>query len=200
MSSEIFTVIDIETTGLDRTSDHITEIAAIRTDGVRELGRFHAYVALPVGVEIPPFITELTGITTDDLAGAPSLPSALVAFWFFTRDTTWVAHNAPFDFGFIAKFHKNNERFVCTRALSKLVEPDESASLKDVCARHGIELSGHHRAINDAAATVKVLAKLRGMAEARGIKYRNIVIDSEERPLTYIPENAIVRKITKGAV
>lgn len=203
--SEIFTVLDIETTGLDPTTDHITEIAAIRTDGVREYGRFQTFVALPAGAEVPKPIIELTGIRTEDLDGAMPLIHALPAFYHFAAGTTWVAHNAPFDFAFIAnafiaKMYLNSERFVCTRALAKLVEPEESASLAAVCERHGINLNGHHRAMNDVEATVKVFAKLRETAEINGISYRNVVIDSEERPLSFIPHNAIVRRITKGAV
>jgi len=200
---EVFTVIDIETTGLSAATDHITEIAAIRfvidpNGSVRELGRFQTYVALPVGAEIPPFITELTGISADTLMGASNETEASLSLEFFIGDSTVIAHNAPFDLSFLSTLH--SDRFVCTRALSRLVEPSESARLADVCARHGIELADHHRAMNDAEATVKVFAKLRTAAEANGITYRNVVIDSEERPLTYVPRNAIVRKITKEAI
>ncbi|MCR8843119.1 3'-5' exonuclease [Paenibacillus sp. SC116] len=178
--TEIFTVIDIETTGLDHENDYITEIAAIRTDGIREYGRFHTFVRLPEGAEIPTEITELTGIKSEDLTGAPREWDALASLEAFAWDTTLVAHNAPFDLSFISRVFEP-EQFVCTRALSRLVEPNESAKLVDVCTRHGIELYGHHRAMNDVGATVKVFVKLREMAEVNGTSYRNVVIDSEER-------------------
>ncbi|MCY9760381.1 3'-5' exonuclease [Paenibacillus alvei] len=197
--SEIFTIIDLESTGLDHEMDHITEIAAIRTDGTREIGRFHTLVSLPNGVAIPPEVTTITGIKTEDLVGAPTEWDALLALEAFAYGTTVVAHNAPFDLAFISRVF-SPERFVCTRALSKLVEPRESASLKDVCARHGIELNGHHRAMNDVEATVKALEVLRSMAEVRRVLYRNVVIDSDERPLRYVPPHAIVRTIKKEAV
>ena len=199
--SDIFTVIDIETTGLDHEMDHITEIAAIRTDatGTREIGRFHTFVSLPIGVAIPLEITELTGIKTEDLDGAPTEWDALLALEAFAYGSTVVAHNAPFDLAFISRVF-TTDRFVCTRALSKLTEPRESASLKDVCARHGIKMNGHHRAMNDVEATVKVFGKLRELAEINGINYQNVVIDSEERPLKYTPSGAIVRTMKKEAV
>lgn len=196
--SEIFTVFDLESTGLDHKTDHITEIAAIRTDGTREIGRFQTFVSLPSGVVIPPEVTTLTGIKTEDLDGAPTEWDALLALEAFAFGTTIVAHNAPFDLAFISRVF-TTDRFVCTRALSKLVEPKESASLKDVCKRHGIELNGHHRAMNDVEATVKVLGVLREIAEVNGISYRNVVIDSDERPLRYVPNNAIVQTIKKEA-
>lgn len=197
--SETYTVIDIETTGLDHETDHITEIAAIRTDGTREIGRFQTFVSMPNGVEIPPEVSKLTGIKTEDLDGAPTEWDALLALEAFAYGTTLVAHNAPFDLAFISRVF-TTDRFVCTRALSKLIEPQESASLIDVCARYGVELNGHHRAMNDVEATVKVLDKLREIAEINGISYRNVVIDSDERPLKYTPSGAIVRTIKKEAI
>jgi DNA polymerase III subunit epsilon len=209
--NEIITVIDVETTGLDHTTDHITEIAAIRAEvsadgNIREIGRFQTFVALPTGVEIPEFITELTGISVEDLRKAPHIECALSTLWYFTRMSSVVAHNAPFDLAFIA--HKQRHiagfgalPFACTRAMSRLVDPDESAKLADVCVRYNVRLSGHHRAMNDVEATLQVYAILREKAEINGITYRNVVIDSEERPLKYVPPGAIVRTIkrTEGA-
>lgn len=206
--NEIVTVIDIETTGLDATTDHITEIAAIRAEVgpsgyIREIGRFQTYVALPPGVEIPQDVVELTGIRTEDLVDGLDIEYASEALWNFAhgrteygRGATLVAHNAPFDLSFLHPFY-NSQGFVCTRALSRLVDPDESARLADCCTRYNIPLSGHHRAMNDVEATLQLYAILREKAEVNGITYRNIVIDSEERPLIYTPPGAIVRTITK---
>lgn len=204
---EIVTVLDIETTGLDPATDHITEIAAIRAevsaDGtIREIGRFQTFVSLPEGAEISREITELTGIRAEDLRGAPSLFNAWLALMRFADSSMIIAHNAPFDLAFINP-RELSYGFVCTRALSRLVDPDESARLADCCARYGIALNGHHRAMNDVEATLQLYAVLRQKAEAAGIEYRNVVIDSEERPLTYTPPGATVkrieRKITKEA-
>lgn len=205
MNNEIVTVIDVETTGLDHTTDHITEIAAIRAEiladgSIREIGRFQTYVALPPGVDIPEFITELTGIRADDLRGAPAHYYAIPALRRFAVHSTVIAHNAPFDLSFLRHaFEYADLKFACTRAMSRLVDPTESAKLADVCVRYGVSLNGHHRAMNDVEATLQVYAKLREKAEVNGITYRNVVIDSDERPLKYTPPGAIVRTITKGA-
>ena len=156
--TEVFTVIDVETTGLDYKTDHLTEIAAIRvemsTDGsYREIGQLHTFVALPPGAVIPPFIADLTGIATKDTRGAPDWCNAIAAVREFAAGSIVVAHNAPFDLSFL-QYGFNPRRFICTRALSRMLEPAESAKLADVCARYGIGLAGHHRAINDAEATV----------------------------------------------
>lgn len=201
--NEIITVLDIETTGLNPLTDHITEIAAIRAEVgpggyIREIGRFQTYVALPDGVEIPPKITELTGIKTEDLRGAPPLISALISLDWFAGNTI-VAHNAPFDMSFIARAQTDfdTDNFACTRAMSRLIDPAENASLAPTCERYGIALTGHHRAMNDVEATLQLYAILREKAEVNGITYRNVVVDSAERPLTYTPPGAIVRTIER---
>lgn len=199
--NEVVTVVDLETTGLDHIKDFVTEVAAIRAeilaDGtVREIGRLQTFVTLPAGEEVPKFITDLTRIKASDLAGAPMEWDALTALEAFSFGSTVIAHNAPFDLAFMSRVFEP-DRFVCTRALSQIVEPEEKASLKYVCERHGIELNGHHRAINDAAATLQVYAKLRMIADAAGLTYRNTVMDTSERPLTFTPAGAAI--ITKEA-
>ncbi|CAM2953937.1 3'-5' exonuclease [Paenibacillus sediminis] len=132
LAPEIITVIDIETTGLDPHLDHITEIAAIRAEvgadgSVREIGRFQTFVALPDGVNIPPEITELTRISDDDLRGAPDITAASLALEFWLEGSLVISHNAPFDLAFLGTIHPDS--FACTRAMSRLVDPDESARL-----------------------------------------------------------------------
>ncbi|WP_449600336.1 3'-5' exonuclease [Paenibacillus sp. Marseille-Q9583] len=198
--NEIITVIDVETTGLDPQHDHITEIAAIRAEvsadeSIREIGRFQTFVAIPLGTEITPEITDLTGVGYAQLRGAPDRTYAALSLEFFIGDSTVIAHNAPFDLAFLCTLHPDN--FACTRAMSRLVDPDESARLADVCTRYGVDLNGHHRAMNDVEATLQVYARLREKAEVNGIEYRNVVVDSAERPLTYTPPGAIVRTIER---
>lgn len=198
MAKETFVVIDFETTGLDYKTEQVIEVAALKTDGEREIGRLHTFVSLG-DRELPEFITQLTGIKPEDLSGGCSEEDALYALTYFIGDSTVVVQNAPFDFSFLDKYIIAPESFVCTRALSCLVEPNESPSLKNVCERHGIELNGHHRAMNDVEATLRVFNLMREKAEASGIEYRNIVIDSAERPLTFVPYYAKVIKIESEA-
>lgn len=198
MAKETFVVIDFETTGLDYKTEQVIEVAALKTDGEREIGRLHTFVSIG-DRDLPEFITQLTGITEFDLDGGCHEEDALAALSFFIGDSTVIAQNAPFDFAFLGNYDIWPENFVCTRALSRLVEPNESPSLKNVCERHGIELNGHHRAMNDVEATLRVFNLMREKAEADGIEYRNIVIDSAERPLRFIPHYAKVVKIESEA-
>ncbi|QHZ58628.1 3'-5' exonuclease [Brevibacillus sp. NSP2.1] len=193
--SKLYTFIDLETTGLDYRTDQIIEIAAVKTDLEREYGRFQTFVRLEEGRELPELITDLTGIIKEDLHDDLWGDWSVIPLAWFIGESTAVAHNAPFDLAFLHAHNIHPESFVCTRALAKLVEPTELPSLKDVCARHGVDLTGHHRAMNDVLATIEVFRKLAPIAEARGIEYRNVVVNSPERPLTFVPYNAKVVEV-----
>ena len=94
-----FVVVDLETTGGSPASCEITEIGAVKVRGGEVLGEFQTLVN--PGVPIPAFIAVLTGITDAAVAQAPRIEAALPAFLEFARGATLVAHNAPFDVGFL---------------------------------------------------------------------------------------------------
>jgi DNA polymerase-3 subunit epsilon len=77
----------------------ITEIGAVKVRGGEVLGEFQTLVNPHTA--IPPFIAVLTGITNSMVADAPPIESALPAFLEFASGCVLVAHNAPFDVGFL---------------------------------------------------------------------------------------------------
>lgn len=84
-------VFDIETTGLSVQNCKITEIGAVKVQGGQVLDTFNTFVN--PGVPIPENITELTGITDEMVADAPSVDEALRAFFAFTGDRLLIASN-----------------------------------------------------------------------------------------------------------
>lgn len=195
-----YVFLDLETTGLDYQTEQITEIGAIKVDdNLDEIDRFHTMVALEEGRELPEFITKLTGITADDLIGAPSEANALAELAHFIGDSIVVAQNAPFDLSFISRGGIYPDTFICTRALVQYIEPELSASLKDVCERNGIDLNGHHRALNDVEATIKVFDMYRAFIDDKYPLF-NTVMDEPSRPLRFIPKNALVRTVRHVAL
>ncbi|MCY9090902.1 PolC-type DNA polymerase III [Bacillus mojavensis] len=191
-----YVVLDLETTGLDYKSEQITEIGAIKIDeSFNEIDRFHTMVALEEGRELPEFITKLTGITEADLEGAPTETEALGSLSEFIGNSIVVAQNAPFDLSFISRGGIEPKRFYCTRAMARFVEPELSASLKDVAKRNSISLEGHHRALNDVEATIEVFKRYLPHVRAQFNAFENIVQDSADRPLKFKPKNAIVRTV-----
>ena len=94
-----FVVLDLETTGGAHTSDTITEIGAVKVRGGERIGELATLV--DPGTGVPPNIVALTGITTAMVSGAPPLAAVLPSLLEFLSGAVLVAHNAPFDSGFL---------------------------------------------------------------------------------------------------
>ncbi|GIH18710.1 DNA polymerase III subunit epsilon [Rugosimonospora africana] len=158
-----FVVVDLETTGGRPEDCGITEIGAVKTLGGEELGEFATLVN--PGQPIPPYVTVLTGITSAMLAPAPPLTEVIPAFLEFARGAVWVAHNAPYDVGFLkaacARFgypwpHPKvlDTAALARRALTRDEVPNRKLATLAAFFRTRVP---SHRALADARATVDVL-------------------------------------------
>ena len=95
-----FCVFDTETTGLDPGVEYLTEIGAVIIRNGEVVEEFDTFVK--PGKPITPKITELTGITNEMVADAPSEKEALEAFLAFAGDRILVGHNVhAFDMRFL---------------------------------------------------------------------------------------------------
>lgn len=159
-----FVVVDLETDGGSPAGAGITEIGAVKVCGGEVLGHFQTLVR--IDRPLPPFIRALTGITDDMLHDAPPLSAALPAFLEFARGAVLVAHNAPYDVGFLkgACTHLDtpwpDPPVVDTARLARhVLTRDEVPNCKlATLARHfRAEVTPNHRALSDARATVDVL-------------------------------------------
>ena len=104
-----FCVVDLETTGGSAADGSmITEIGAVKVRGGEVLGEFQTLVNPHMA--IPPFIAVLTGITDSMVAVAPPIEQVLPQFLEFARGCVLVAHNAPFDVGFLRYFAEQQGR------------------------------------------------------------------------------------------
>lgn len=159
-----FVVVDLETTGGKPKDAGITEIGAVKVRGGEVLGEFQTLVN--PGVAIPPFIAALTGITDRMLAGAPSVAAATASFWEFAHGAVLVAHNAPYDMGFLRGACEltgipwPSPRVADTARLARrALTRDEVRNCKlETLAKHFKSPTPPcHRALDDARATVTVL-------------------------------------------
>lgn len=159
-----FVVLDLETTGIRGGSDHIIEIGAVKVRGGEVLDTFSQLI--DPGIDIPTRISDITGITTADVEGAPQLGSVLPQFLEFARGAVWVAHNAPFDISFLQAgtaelgLEWPQPAIVDTLKLArKVLRRDQVGSfrLKTLARYVGASTSPTHRALDDARATVDVL-------------------------------------------
>lgn len=161
-----FCVLDIETTGGAPGDLGITEIGAQRYRG----GALEAEFATLVnpGVEIPPFITILTGITHAMVVEAPRLSEALPAFLEFLGDAVIVGHNVRYDLSFLnaaAERHgygRLANRSIDTLGLARrLVGSDaRNLQLSTLASHFRAPVAPTHRALDDTRATAHVFWSL----------------------------------------
>lgn len=167
LSELTFVVVDLETTGGAAVEAGITEIGALKVRGGEVIGEFTTLVN--PGIAIPPFIAALTGIKDSMVAEAPSVQTSVSMFLEFAGECVFVAHNAPYDIGFLkgacAKFDLPwpNNRVIDTARIARLVlHRDEvrNCKLSTLAAFFHTDVTPTHRAFDDARATTDVLHRL----------------------------------------
>ena len=170
----VFVCFDLETTGLYAYNDKITEIGAVKIKDGDIIGNFSTFVNPER--PIPAKVTELTGITDSMVAGAPSQSEAVKAFLDFCGGAVLVAHNAPFDTGFIRKACADmgaeyNLTSIDTVAIARALMPDLNNVKLDSLSKHfRLGKFNHHRAVEDAEMLTRIFLNLvRILTEQRGI-------------------------------
>jgi DNA polymerase-3 subunit epsilon len=173
-----FTVVDLETTGgSPQAGAMITEVGAVKIRGGEVLGEFQSLVN--PDAEIPAFIAVLTGISNAMVRDQPSIDAVLPAFLEFAAGTVLVAHNAPFDVGFLKHFADRQDlawpRFevVDTAKLARRVITRDDApdcKLSSLARVFGATTTPNHRALSDARATVDVLHGLLARLGGLGVQ------------------------------
>ena len=187
-----FVVLDIETTGASpKGGAGITEIGAVKVRGGEVIGIFESFIN--PGESIPTYITALTGITDDMVLGAPPiemvLPS-LLEFLGHEDETVVVAHNAPFDLGFLKAAAQTHEyswpkyQVLDTVKLARhLLTRDEvyDCKLSTLAQFFETPIQPTHRALDDAHSTVAVL---HGLFERLG----SFEIDTVEKLFNFLSD------------
>jgi len=179
---QTYVVFDLETTGLKPEQCEIIEIGAVKLVNGEIVDRFQSFVN--DGGVIPAQITQLTGITTDMLAGAPNSREVLSRFHMFTQGCCLVAHNAEFDMGFI-RYHGNRFNLAFTNPYADtlmlardLMHDLINHKLDTVCEALDVVLLEHHRATDDAQATGEIFLKL--LDKLRVLGLTQLPVRSEE--------------------
>lgn len=171
---ERFVVVDVETTGgRPLHGDRVTEIAAVVVEG-GAIGEVYSTLVNPQR-SIPPWITSLTNISWDMVRDAPRFADVCDDVTAMLDGRVFVAHNAPFDWGFVgaevqrASGRQLEGRRLCTVRLARKLLPQlPRRSLDMVASHYGVEIEARHRAAGDAVATAHVLLRLLGDAADRG--------------------------------
>lgn len=152
-----YTVIDVETSGLDPCTSEILEIAAIKVRNNVEIDRYHSYIR-PVGT-ISPSASEVNGLTWSKLYDKPYLEEIQQHFFNFIGDDILVGHNIGFDIRFIQTRCEKYLQNKCFDTLkwSRLAFP-YAPDYKLDTLRHALNLHGDsHTALGDCIATHQLL-------------------------------------------
>lgn len=160
-----YCILDIETTGLDATFDDAIEIAIIKVRDNKVIEEYQTYIK--TDVHISDFITNLTGITQNDIDNAPNPKHVWEQVHNFIQNDILIAHNANFDINFIYdEMIENNvnpieNNFVDTLRLSRLCYKEfKNHKLKTLVKELDIKTDTLHRAKNDVYATFEVYKKI----------------------------------------
>jgi DNA polymerase-3 subunit epsilon/ATP-dependent DNA helicase DinG len=161
-------VVDLETTGLDSSSDKIIEIGAVLFSSGGKEAEFSQLVN--PGIPIPKFISDLTGITTSMVRGEGALPieDALQELDVFLQSSLQefgisavgdklpiIGHNVSFDLSFLraAGVFKTNPA-IDTYEMAAVVLPTEGRyNLRALGQVLGVPERATHRALDDARVT-----------------------------------------------
>lgn len=167
LSEITFVVVDLETTGGSPLEAGITEIGAVKVKGGEIQGEFTTLVN--PGIPIPSFIATLTGISDSMVASAPRVQTAVSMFLEFAGDCVFVAHNAPYDMGFLkgacTKFDLTwpAHKVIDTARIARLaLHRDEvrNCKLSTLAKFFNTDIQPTHRAFDDARATTDILHRL----------------------------------------
>lgn len=200
-------LFDTETTGIDPAQEEIIEIGAVSVTAGEEDCSFNVLLRLSKGRGLPLFITQLTGITEEQLEkeGVEKAAAAESFRKLLTRENTLlVAYNAQFDLNFIYYLLREQGRAECLKNLKFLDaltvykdRRDYPHKLKDAIAAYGLEnqVENSHRAVDDARA---MMALLWAMAEEKDdlLEYVNLfgyhpkygVSGKRISSVTYLPQ------------
>ena len=177
-------VLDTETTGLKFTDNHrVIEVAAIEIIDYLPTGNvFHKYINPQR--DVPESSVDIHGITEKFLANKPLFKEIADEFLEFISVDNIVAHNAPFDIGFLnfelQKCGKSKlpNKAIDTVVLARERFPGQSVSLDALCKRLSIDntLREKHSATLDAELLARVYIELNDAREPS----LNLAIDVED--------------------
>src|SRR5258708_12356462 len=157
----VLVALDLETTGLDPANAQIIEIGAVKfraDDPAHPMLETYSTFVDPE-IPIPPKITSITGITQDNMLGAPKLRDALPRFEQFVGDAVIVGHNVDFDLRFLQKqgLFKHNLSVDTYELASVLLPTTPRYNLNALMQELQLKPEGdYHRALVDAQPTPPV--------------------------------------------
>lgn len=160
-----YAVLDVETNGLDPRRHRVLQIAITQLGSDGRTERVWSSLVDPgVADGVDPGPVDVHGLTPELLAGAPSYAQLAPTIAELIGGRVVVAHNAPFDWGFLAAEAKRagstvpTRQRLCTLELAKVLRtPSDNLSLAALCSYWGVPQAKPHDAEDDVRVLVEVL-------------------------------------------
>lgn len=184
--NEPMVFVDLETTGLSHLRGRVIEVAAIRVEQGRIVRSFSTLI--DPEMELPQYITGLTGIAASDLKGAPTFAQIADELADILDGAIFVAHNVRFDYSFLKQEYKRIgrpflPRQLCTMRLSRTLFPEHrSHRLQNLIERYNFSYQERHRAYDDASVLWQFIQYLE----------RNVAVE--------IIESAVAKQLRQPAI
>ncbi|MEE8440119.1 MAG: 3'-5' exonuclease [Spirochaetia bacterium] len=182
-----FAAFDFETTGLHSATDRIVEFGAVRFCGSEITAEFGMLVnpGIPIGADAG----AVSGITDADVMAAPSVDSVLPSFIEFLGDSVLIAHNAPFDLGFLrsavqsAGLSEIRNEVIDTQLLAMKAFPKrQSYALQSLATELKLPRSRAHRAKDDAEMCMKLfLASVEALSFMGDLQLAEVLTGAKKR-------------------
>ena len=196
-----YCILDVETTGLSARKNGIIEIGLVKVSNLKIIEKYHSFINPQK--EIPYYITQLTGITNDDVFDAPFFEDVADEIEEFISDDILTAHNFPFDNSFLRKeFAYAGREYItnlnlCTLKLARRLYPAlRSKSLGSVCSHLHLKNTKAHSALGDAEVTARVLIKMiKSLKKDYDLKVVDEIIKFQSFPKTSIKPVKIKKKL-----
>ena len=167
-----FCVVDVETTGLSPRSNNIIEIGIVKISNFKVVDKFQSLIN--PARNIPYYISNITGITNDEVFNAPFFEEISNEISSFISNTILTGHNISFDKSFLTKefiacpdtvpvsgVTNINNLSLCTHKLAHRLYPElRKKSLASICRHLKLHNQNAHRALPDAEVTALAFLKM----------------------------------------
>ena len=156
----MYAVIDIETSGGKFNEEKIIEIAIIIFDGKKIKETFSRLIN--PGLKVDYYVQKLTGIKSSDLKNKDFFKKYAKGIYELIKGKIIIGHNVEYDYRVLKNELKAckielSEKSICTIELCKMKYKDlDFYNLKFLSKHFDIELNNHHRALDDAKATLSL--------------------------------------------
>ncbi len=160
-------IYDLETTGVNPKNANIVEIAAKRLNVIGNEVQHYDKLVKPPGGYIPPAVTRIHGISTEDVKDAPSIEMVLPEFCSFIQDRILIGHNiTQYDNPILERDLKEYlnrsllNPYYDTLVTARKLLPRQRRGIEALAEKFGIEHKKLHRAMEDVEVNRKIFKEL----------------------------------------